>query len=281
MVTMNPEPAATYENGQLYQIPITDFRPDPDQPRKVIDPDALAELAASIAQLGVVQPLLFREAGEGWLTIVSGERRYQAAMQVGLLVLPAICVTGNHAEIALVENIQRQDLTVIEEAEAVSRLMTEQQYTQEQLGVILGKSRSSIGDSLSLMRLPEDIRDEARGNRKFLKTRLLEISRKTQQRAMLTAYAKLKDELEREAAAKGQKKERLPAAASLCQTMDRSREKLEKTAPADWSEEERQAASDAVAALRDAADAFLTALAEGGGEAGDETGGGAPSTELS
>ncbi len=119
-------------------------------------------------------------------------------MQVGLLVLPAICVTGNHAEIALVENIQRQDLTVIEEAEAISRLMTEQQYTQEQVGVIL------------------------------------EISRKSQQRAMLTAYAKLKDELEREAAAKGQKKERLPAAASLCQTMDKSREKLEKNTPADW-----------------------------------------------
>ena len=127
----------------------------------------------------------------------------------------------------------RQDLTVIEEAEAISRLMTEQQYTQEQLGDILGKSRSSIGDSLSLMRLPQEIRDEARGNRRFLKTRLLEISRKTQQRAMVTAFAKLKDELERELTAKGQKRERLPAAVSLCQAMDKGREKLEKAeAPA-------------------------------------------------
>ena len=169
MVVMNPEPASTYEKGNLYQISIADFKPDPDQPRKVIDPDALAELAASIAKLGVVQPLLFREAGEGWLYIVSGERRYLAAQQVGLMVLPAICVTGSHAEIALVENIQRQDLTVIEEAEAFSRLMTEQQYTQEQLGDILGKSRTSISDSLSLMRLPREIRDEARGNRSFLR----------------------------------------------------------------------------------------------------------------
>jgi len=265
MVTLDPAPAATYEKGNLYQIPITDFKPDPDQPRKVIDPDALAELAASIAQLGVVQPLLFREAEQGWVYIVSGERRYQAAKQVGLLVLPAICVTGNHAEIALVENIQRQDLTVIEEAEAIQRLMNEQQYTQEQLGDILGKSRSSIGDSLSLMRLHQEIRDEARGNRKFLKTRLLEISRKTQQRAMITAYAKLKDELDRESAAKGQKRERLPLAVSLCQTMDKSREKLEKTDPAGWSEEDRQAVSDAVTALREAADAFVIAITEGGG----------------
>ena len=184
------------------------------------------------------------------------------------MVLPAICVTGSHAEIALVENIQRQDLTVIEEAEAISRLMTEQQYTQEQLGDILGKSRTSISDFLSLMRLPPEIRDEARGNRSFLKTRLIEISRKPQQRAMVTAFAKLKDELDREATAKGQKRERLPLAVSLCQSMDKSRERLEKADPADWSEEDRRNAIASVAAFRDAADAFISALGEGDAEAG-------------
>jgi ParB family chromosome partitioning protein len=258
---------AMYEKGKLYQISIADFRPDPNQPRKAIDPDALAELAASIAQLGVLQPLLFREDpdGQGWAYIVSGERRYEAAKQAGLLVLPAICVTENHAEIALVENIQRQDLTCIEEAEAVSRLMDEHQYTQEQVGDILGKSRSSIGDTLSLMRLPVEIRDEARGDRRFLKTRLLEISRKSQQRAMITAFAKLKAEMEK-AGAPNEQKVRLSAAASLCQTMDKLREKLDQAAPADWSEEERANATEVVAALRDAADVLLTTLEEGGGD---------------
>ena len=119
----------TYERGKLYEISIIDFKLDPDQPRKVIDPDALAELTASIKTHGILQPLLFRQGDQGWLYIVSGERRYLAAKQVGLLILPAICVTGSHAEIALVENLQRQDLTVIEEAEALQRLMDEQHYT--------------------------------------------------------------------------------------------------------------------------------------------------------
>ena len=188
--------AQTYEKGTLYQISIIDFKLDPDQPRKVIDLDALAELAASIKKYGILQPLLFRVADDNpYLLIVSGERRYLAAKQVGTLILPAIYVEGNYAEISLVENLQRQDLTNIEEAEAIQRLMKDQNYSQEQLANILAKSRSSVGDSLSLMRLPLEIRDDCRGDRKIPKTRLLEISRKTQQRAMNTAYAKLKEEM--------------------------------------------------------------------------------------
>jgi len=75
--------ASTYEKGKLYQISITDLKPDPDQPRKVIDPEALAELVTSIEKFGIIQPLLFRDAGEGCLTIVADERRWQAAQQVG------------------------------------------------------------------------------------------------------------------------------------------------------------------------------------------------------
>jgi len=94
----------TYERGKLYEISIIDFKLDPDQPRKVIDPDALAELTASIKTHGILQPLLFRQGDQGWLYIVSGERRYRAAKELGLLTLPAMLVEGNHAEIALVEN---------------------------------------------------------------------------------------------------------------------------------------------------------------------------------
>ncbi len=85
---------AAYEKGNLYQISIVDFKLDPTQPRKVVDPDALAELAASIAKFGILQPLLFREADQGYVYIVAGERRFKAAQKVGLLIIPAICVTG-------------------------------------------------------------------------------------------------------------------------------------------------------------------------------------------
>ena len=100
--------AQAYEKGTLYQISIIDFKPDPDQPRKVIDLDALAELAASIKKYGILQPLLFRVADDSrYLLIVSGERRYLAAKQVGILILPAIYVEGNHAEISLCQTLDK------------------------------------------------------------------------------------------------------------------------------------------------------------------------------
>jgi ParB family chromosome partitioning protein len=82
----------------------------------------------------------------GWLIIVSGERRYQAATLLGMTTVPGICVEGNFAEIALVENLQRQDLTAVEEAEALQRLMVQESYTQEQLGGIVGKARTTVGE---------------------------------------------------------------------------------------------------------------------------------------
>jgi ParB family chromosome partitioning protein len=192
-------PAPTYEKGQLYQIPITDFKPDPNQPRKVIDPEALAELVESITKFGIIQPLFFRVdaattqssalSTQHLLYIVAGERRYQAAQQVGLTTLPALFVEGNYAEIALIENLQRQDLTCVEEAEALQRLMTEQSYTQEQLGGIVRKARTTVRDILTINRLPQLIRDECRGDRTITRQTLIEIARKTQERGMLTAYA--------------------------------------------------------------------------------------------
>jgi len=180
--------ASTYEKGNLYQIPITYLKPDPDQPRKVIDPEALAELVTSIEKFGIIQPLLFRDAGQGQLTIVAGERRWQAAQQVGLTTLPAIYIEGNYAELALVENLQRQDLTSVEEAEALQRLMNEQNLTQEQLGGIVGKARTTVRDILTINRLPQAIRDECRGDRTITRQTFIDIARKKQERGMITAY---------------------------------------------------------------------------------------------
>jgi hypothetical protein len=98
-----------YEKGNLYQLPITDLRPDPDQPRKVIDPAALEDLKDSIREYGIITQMLFRVGEQGRLIIIAGERRYQAALQLGLFVVPGICVEGRYAEIALIENRSRQD----------------------------------------------------------------------------------------------------------------------------------------------------------------------------
>lgn len=263
----------TYEKGKLYQISIIDFKPDPDQPRKVIDPDALAELAASIKKYGILTPLLFRTADQGWLYIVAGERRYLAAKQAGLLILPAICVEGSHAEIALVENLQRQDLTVIEEAEALQRLMDEQHYTKEQLGEVLGKPRTTINDSISLMRLPQDIRDDCRANRKIGKTRLVEISRKTQERAMRSAYERLKEQMRKEEeGVAGKRGPVLSPPAALCRTLDAARDKLEKADNSNWSEADLNMVNDSINTLQEAIDLYLNPPPEE--ESGDGDGNG-------
>ena len=134
----------TYKKGKLYDLPIVDLKPDPNQPRKSMDPQALEELTASIKTHGIIQPILFRVAAEeigghdpnspelgivspdsvvpGNLIIVAGERRFRAAQFVGLTTVPGICVEGNPSEIALVDNLLRQDLTSVEEAEALQRL---------------------------------------------------------------------------------------------------------------------------------------------------------------
>ena len=227
----------TYEKGKLYDLPIIDLKPDPNQPRKSMDPQALEDLAASVKLKGIIQPILFRvDAADPYLLIVAGERRHKAAQMAGLLIIPGIYVEGNAAEIALVENLQRQDITCVEEAEALKRLMDEEKYTQDQLAVVIGKPRTTITESLSLTNLPQAVRDDCRGDRTVSKKKLLEIARKKQQRAMNTAYAKYKEELQKEQAGGTKKREKLSAAAVFCQSLDKSREKVEKTDVADWSD---------------------------------------------
>ena len=105
---------AKYEKGKLYELSIIDLKPDPNQPRKSMDPQALEELTASITRVGIIQPLLFRvDADSSNLIIVAGERRFKAAQLAGLTTIPGICVEGNPSEIALVENLLRQDLRTL------------------------------------------------------------------------------------------------------------------------------------------------------------------------
>ena len=192
----------SYVRNQLYSLPLAELLPDPNQPRKFLDPAALAELAASIAQHGVLEPILFRvDSGQNY--VVAGERRCAAARQAGLVTVPAIFIDSkNHTEIALVENLLRQDLTAVEEAEALGRLQTDHQYLQEDLMRIFGKSKATISETLSLNRLPPAIRDACRTDPSVPKRTLIEIARNKQQRSMTTAFAKYQAQQQKAAAGK-------------------------------------------------------------------------------
>ncbi len=151
------------ENGDLNSIvnlPIDRLAPNPDQPRKVFTPESLAELARSIEERGIIQPILAEQQSDGDYLIIAGERRYRAAKLAGLTVvpiLPGVFSDDEKLEIALVENIQRQDLTPIEEARAYRDLMERSGSSQEELARRLGKSRPAVANSLRLLRLPEAV----------------------------------------------------------------------------------------------------------------------------
>ena len=186
-----------YEKGKLYHLSLNNILADPNQPRKVMEAQALDELAASIGKHGILEPILFRRNEDGNLIVVAGERRIAAARKAGLSSVPAMYIDGNCSEIALVENLLRQDLTAVEEAEALQRLMDQQKYTHEQLSGVIGKARTTISDILLINRLPQEIRDDCRANRSISKKILIDISRKKQERAMLTAYHTYKNKAQK------------------------------------------------------------------------------------
>ena len=149
--------------GDILQLPIGDFRPGKFQPRRNFDEDALQALAASIAEKGLLQPVLVRRHSDeaGCWELVAGERRWLAAQRAGLREIPAIVrdlSDRETLEAAIVENVQREDLTPLEEAEGYSRLIAEFGYTQEALAKIVGKSRSHVANSLRLLNLTDGVK---------------------------------------------------------------------------------------------------------------------------
>jgi ParB family chromosome partitioning protein len=186
----------TYAPNQLHLVPLSELQPDPTQPRKYLDPLALEELTASVSQVGIIEPVVCRQDPQtGLVYVVAGERRCAAARKAGLTSVPAVFVEGeNYAEIALVENLLRQDLNAVEEAEALKRLMDEHAYQQDQLAKIIGKSPATISLSLSLNKLPQAIRDECRQDPTVPRNVLVTIARKKQDRSMVTAFKKYRDQ---------------------------------------------------------------------------------------
>ncbi|MEI3604438.1 ParB/RepB/Spo0J family partition protein [Pseudogracilibacillus sp. SE30717A] len=147
------------DEQSIEQISIDECRTNPYQPRKTFDADAIEELKTSILEYGIIQPLIVRKSIKGY-EIVAGERRFRAAKEAGLEHVPAIVKDYDDRkmmEIALLENLQREDLTVIEEAVAYKNLINELHLTQEELSAKIGKSRSHIANTMRLLSLPEDV----------------------------------------------------------------------------------------------------------------------------
>lgn len=146
---------------QITVLPLQKIEPNPKQPRRTFDPEALQSLADSIAEHGVVQPLAVRDAGNGYYQIIAGERRWRAARLAGLTELPVVVLDADDRtvmELALIENLQRQDLNPMEEAEGYRVLIEEYGLTQEQAAARVGKSRPAVTNALRLLALPDEVR---------------------------------------------------------------------------------------------------------------------------
>ena len=154
------EEEETHGENKVSKIKLSMIDPKSDQPRKYFDKEALEELASSIAENGLLQPILVREYGDSRYQIIAGERRFRASKLAGLSEIPAIVLDKDDrkvAEIALIENIQREDLNPVEEAMAFCALIKEYDLTQEELSEKVGKSRSAIANTMRLLDLPDEI----------------------------------------------------------------------------------------------------------------------------
>lgn len=151
------------ENGGITMMRLSEIEPNPDQPRKDFDHESLSQLAESIAAHGLIQPIVVRSTGSGeFYEIIAGERRWRASKMAGLTEVPVIIKElddGKAAQVALIENVQREDLNPIEEAAAYCSLIDDYNMTQEELSRQVGKSRSAISNTIRLLDLPETVSD--------------------------------------------------------------------------------------------------------------------------
>ncbi|WP_239615405.1 ParB/RepB/Spo0J family partition protein [Cohnella mopanensis] len=149
------------EDDKVVEIPLPQLRPNPYQPRKTFEEEAIKELAESIREHGVIQPIVVRQALKGF-EIIAGERRFRASQLLGNATIPAVVRAYNDQqvmEIALIENVQREDLNSLEVAVAYQAIMNQFKLTQEELSLKVGKSRSHIANFLRLLSLPDEIKD--------------------------------------------------------------------------------------------------------------------------
>jgi len=213
-----PEGDAATIEGELQQLRVDRIRPGKYQPRQAMDPERLQELAASIKAQGLIQPIIVRDVGAGQHEIIAGERRWRAAQLAGLTKIPALVrAVADRAVVAmaLIENIQREELTPLEEAHALQRLIAEFDYTHQQAADAVGRSRAAVSNLLRLLDLPAPIR-------KLLEQHELEMGHA---RALLTLDAALALALARKAAEHGWSVRELEDAARRAQSAPGGRAK--------------------------------------------------------
>ena len=180
------------QEGSYYQLDINLILPDPEQPEKCYEAGALEELANSIKQKSLYQPVVVRKDETGQIILVAGKRRLRAAKMAGLEKIPAIFTQGNPLEISIIENLQRENLKPLEEAEALGRMIDQHGYTEEKLAFAIGKAQPAISEAIKLNRLPETIKDECRQDDKYPRRLLVEIAAQDTPEAMMSLFNRAK-----------------------------------------------------------------------------------------
>ncbi len=175
----------------LAAIPIEQIHPNANQPRRFIDPQALEELTDSIRARGILQPIIVKRDDEGFM-IMAGERRYRAALRAGLRTMPAIVRDDDPNEIALIENLQREDLTALEEAEGLGAMVARYGYTHQTLAQLLHKSRPYVSNMLVLTRLPAEVKAEIHRYPAISREILMAIARQGSETDMLKLWRRVK-----------------------------------------------------------------------------------------
>jgi len=267
-IPQHPADLEIYRDGGFYQIRVDLIQPNPHQPRKFFDPEKLEELSGSIKEKGVLQPVLIRRDETGLIFLVAGERRWRAAKMAGLSRVPCILTSGNPVEISLIENLQRDNLKPLEEAEALQRMLHEYQYTQEQVASAIGKAQSTISEILGLNRLPEEIKEEIRNTDVYPRRLLVEVSRQATPEKMLGLFrqardGRLKSDQVREIKREGRSpegKSRRAAAFTLVKEARRLKKKLLELDARSVPEEQRPRLLGELEELGDALEALKAAL---------------------
>jgi len=178
MIVEAKETTKTYRKGKIHEISLDLLHRDVDQPRKHFDESELDALKKSIEDKGLLYPVLFRVDENGNNILVSGERRLRAFRSLGKETIPAMLVgSDRYDELALIDNIQRVDLSPVDESEAVFNLQTKYGHTQEQLGNLIGKAQNTVADILGLMKLSDEIREDARHRKELSRGALLKVAR--------------------------------------------------------------------------------------------------------
>ena len=183
------KPQTNYKKGIIHEIPLDQLYRDIDQPRKHFDLLELESLKQSIADKGLLYPIIFRVDDNDSNIIVSGERRFKAYQTLGLEKIPAMLVgSDKYDEVALIDNILRSELHPVDEAEALENLRTTHNYTHDELGNLIGKAANTVTEIVTLAKLPQEIRDDARTRKNLSRNALLKVARKPTDKGRKKAY---------------------------------------------------------------------------------------------